>query len=343
MTQKICFKNKFGYCKYRESCFFQHVTLVCDDDKCDIFKCDKRHPKICKWYRDFRWCKFTLGCKFKHENKYDIFEKFDKKLEELKAINNNNGNDDLAKKAEEKLESVEKMLENQRKEIGEKNAQIASLELRMDDLEKKFTSEKKTKDKKIKQLENAVKNKKSDDEKKVTQNLTQNCKYCDFETTSGRGLKVHMRRKHTNVTDADYPAECEFCDLELKSESDMKMHLKISHTYSETKFKCEDCDFCCVNELTMEVHHGKCHTDDFECGLCDYKAENIENLQTHLITCESYECENCFFRVHHLSQMEVHMDEKHEQQNLNIIHGKIDRKNENIIKTTEHLRFNLFA
>ena len=52
-----------------------------------------------------------------------------------------------------------------------------------------------------------------------------------------KSLKVHMRRKHTNLTDNDYPAECEFCDLELKSESDMKMHLKIGHIYSETKFK----------------------------------------------------------------------------------------------------------
>ena len=35
------------------------------------------------------------------------------------------------------------------------------------------------------------------------------------------------------------------------------------------------------------------------------------------------------------------MDEEHEQENLKIIHGKVDRKNENLIKTTEHLRFDL--
>ena len=56
-----------------------------------------------------------------------------------------------------------------------------------------------------------------------------NCKYCDFETSSERGLKVHIRRKHTILTEADYPAECDFCDLQLNSESDMKMHLKESH------------------------------------------------------------------------------------------------------------------
>ena len=56
-----------------------------------------------------------------------------------------------------------------------------------------------------------------------------------------------------------------------------------------------------------------------------------------------YECENCFFRVKLLSEMEEHMDEKHALENLHIIHGKIDRKNENFIKTSEHLRNDLFA
>ena len=61
MTQTICFKNKFGYCRYSE----------------------KRHPKICKYYRDFRRCKFTVGCKYKHENQNELFEEIKKKIEYL--------------------------------------------------------------------------------------------------------------------------------------------------------------------------------------------------------------------------------------------------------------------
>ena len=48
-----------------------------------------------------------------------------------------------------------KVLENQRKQLNEKNAQISNLELRLDELEKKYVDEKKSKDKKIKELENA--------------------------------------------------------------------------------------------------------------------------------------------------------------------------------------------
>ena len=42
--------------------------------------------------------------------------------------------------------------------------------------------------------------------------------------------------------------------------------------------------------------------------------------------------------VQHISHMIVHMNKKHQKLNLNIIHGKIDRKNENLTKTTEDLR-----
>ena len=78
MTQAgVCFKYKFGFCKFNERCKFRHVTLVCDDEKCDIDTCEKRHPKICKFYRDYKRCKFTVGCMYKHENQFELFENID--------------------------------------------------------------------------------------------------------------------------------------------------------------------------------------------------------------------------------------------------------------------------
>ena len=40
----------------------------------------------------------------------------------------------------------------------------------------------------------------------------------------------------------------------------------------------------------MEVHVGKCNTDNFECGLCDSKFKDLDTLELHLRTCEIYEC-----------------------------------------------------
>ena len=34
-------------------------------------------------------------------------------------------------------------------------------------------------------------------------------------------------------------------------------------------------------------HHG----DNFECGLCDYEAADLENLEIHLTTYEYYKCD----------------------------------------------------
>ena len=226
--------------------------------------------------------------------------------------------------------------------MKENDAKISSLELRMEDLEKKFKEQKKIKDKKIKELENAIKFKSSNEKATVNSKEIFKCSECDFETNSKRGLSVHIKRKHTNLIDETYPKECDFCDSKLKNEKEMKMHLKVAHTYKEAKFKCEDCDFYGGNELSVEVHHGKCHSVDFECGLCDYKAKSLENLNTHLTTCESYECDACYFRVKTLKEIENHLQEKHTNENLNIIHGKLDRKDENFINTSEHSNKDLF-
>ena len=46
-------------------------------------------------------------------------------------------------------------------------------------------------------------------------------------------------------------------------------------------------------EIDMDVHSAKLNWDKFECGLCDYEATDIENLEIHLSTCEYYKCEVC--------------------------------------------------
>ena len=142
--------------------------------------------------------------------------------------------------------------------------------------------------------------------------------------------------------DESYPKECDFCDAKINTAIEMKMHLKIAHTNKEAKFKCEDCDFYGGNELSVEVHQGKCHSVDFECGLCYYNTKSLENFNTHLTTCESYECDNCYFRVKTLSEIEHHLQEKHTNTNVNVIHGKLDRKDENFINTSEHSSKDLF-
>ena len=65
-TQNVCYHNKFGYCKYQDTCRNPHVKDLCENSQCDISNCSKRHPRMCKFYKEFGKCKFSDYCFFKH-------------------------------------------------------------------------------------------------------------------------------------------------------------------------------------------------------------------------------------------------------------------------------------
>ena len=339
MTQAICFKNKFGYCKYTDKCKYRHVTLVCDDDKCEISNCEKRHPKICKYFRDYRRCKFTVGCKFKHENSNAIFEKFEKELENIKKDNLDSQH---VKEIEEKFQSLEEKLNNQQKEIEVKNALICQLELRLSELENKFVEEKKNKEKKVKELEDTLKHQKNKTTAVIPDKSVFECEKCEFTTLSKIGLSVHFKRVHTKLYKIKYPVECDFCEDVIKSGKEMDLHLKFNHNGRGASYKCEDCDYIGENGCSLDVHHGKCHNIDFECGLCDYKGKDVEKLETHLTTCEAYLCCECNFRGRFISSIRTHMLKEHGQENVQITHAKLDRKDNSCIVETEHWSHDLF-
>ena len=79
---------------------------------------------------------------------------------------------------------------------------------------------------------------------------TFNCTKCNFTKESERGLKVHVKRKHVNFEDKEFPKVCDFCDLECYNKQRMEEHLK-EHSYTNLKFKYEDCDFLAEDKLTL--------------------------------------------------------------------------------------------
>ena len=50
MTAEICMFNKFGFCKIGENCRKIHLVEICLKDVCEARKCDKRHPRPCKFF-----------------------------------------------------------------------------------------------------------------------------------------------------------------------------------------------------------------------------------------------------------------------------------------------------
>ena len=85
----------------------------------------------------------------------------------------------------------------------------------------------------------------------------------------------------------------------------MNTHMR-THSYKYVQYQCEKCDFCGGDDYTMEVHIAKHHDDKFECGLCEYVAKNLEMLETHLTTCETYICNICKTKFTTLPDVKTH-------------------------------------
>ena len=80
---------------------------------------------------------------------------------------------------------------------------------------------------------------------------------------------------------------------------ELRKHMKL-HSFKGTicgEYKCKECDFYGNTLETMEVHAGKCCNGNFYCGLFNIKIDSLEILKTHLVSCEVYECKECFERV----------------------------------------------
>ena len=61
----------------------------------------------------------------------------------------------------------------------------------------------------------------------------------------------------------------------------------------------------------MEVHIGKCNRDNYECGFCDEKFNDLTSLELHLRSCEIYECSECYKKDKDLNDMKKHFVNDH--------------------------------
>ena len=148
------------------------------------------------------------------------------------------------------------------------------------------------------------------------------CDLCDFDSNSKKGVHIHMKKKHAQKF------ECDLCEKVFETVTEGKIHRKTHsfETLREEEEVCNNCGFSCKCVYTMEVHIGKCFTDNFECGLCDAKFDDLYTLEIHLRTCEVYECFECALKERNLSDLKKHIVEDHEDCDT-IHHMKIDLEN----------------
>ena len=106
-----------------------------------------------------------------------------------------------------------------------------------------------------------------------------------------------------------------------------------------------DCELCTLLANQAESFNfapvedvGGCRELDFECGLCGNGFEYKVDLETHLRTCEIFECDTypCWLRMKNLSDMKKHIIEKHDNSFTQINHLKIDRECDFLVSSTSY-------
>ena len=98
----------------------------------------------------------------------------------------------------------------------------------------------------------------------------------------------------------------------------------------------------------MEVHVVRTHEENFECGLCDYEGKDLEALDIHLKTCETYQCGICSEKLSQLPDIKMHFEEKHETYKNSyypngVRHIKPSRENKDVYNNKFHSYSDLFS
>ena len=260
-AQNVCRYFKFGFCKFTDRCRFQHVEEICGNLSCEIKRCNLRHPKVCKFFRDYNRCKFGEWCCFKH-------------------ITNNTEIDAIS------TETIRKEIEALQKIINDKDEVINQLSEKIKVIEDKLFSveiiEKEDESFKCKECEFVGKNVKglnihmkrihgpcnSSEDKEET--------FIDdkINEMEKRIYKLEKRRLGSDF--------CEFCDLEFMSGSEKDRKEKELHIRQTHTFECAVCDLKHTNKEELETHIRTCEI--YVCSLCSYRHKRLSDLKTHCKT-----------------------------------------------------------
>ena len=252
-AQIVCKWFKFGFCKHKEYCRNQHVDEICDDEYCEIFRCRKRHPKMCRYFWNHGRCKFN-PCAFLHkENGLTLeHQKIGLKIDAI-----NNTLQDLEIKAKESEAIIQKLtiierrfdtLNEMQRNISEKNKVIEDLTIRIIKLEERIET-KEILSENILPEKIPETPKTSESEIDITEaEVIIKCTECDFGTTSQHGIKVHKAKQHASAM------PCKICDFKAQTQNMLQIHIVTCELY-----KCCKCDYKSRRLSQVKAHIPKHH------------------------------------------------------------------------------------
>jgi hypothetical protein len=85
-----------------------YIFEKCENSSCDIKSCNLRHPRSCKFFRDYKGCKFGEWCVFNQKDNSDEGT-LKEKIQNLEVIINEK--DELIKELAERIKRLEEVKE----------------------------------------------------------------------------------------------------------------------------------------------------------------------------------------------------------------------------------------
>ena len=82
----VCKFNQFVYCRYQETCRNHHVNELCENEKCEMDTCTKRHPRICTYFQNYKRCKFGTYCAYRHIAREDFHSDVDELKKQINDL-----------------------------------------------------------------------------------------------------------------------------------------------------------------------------------------------------------------------------------------------------------------
>ena len=191
----VCIRSKFGFCKFDRNCVNIHYTEVCYDTHCRGGECEKRHPVVCSFFRNYGRCKFGNYCAYRHPLSKE--HKLDNEVKTLKSeLNEVKQKLEIMTAKIEKLDKTDKTAES----VVQEKVVVTTAE-KMDD-EVPQEQQEKTLCDIIR--ENSDQYKTTDSEIKVWK-----CEICDSGFNKENDLKVHKADTLTTETCIDRTIEYE--------------------------------------------------------------------------------------------------------------------------------------
>ena len=120
-SQAFCKFNKFGFCKFGKQCFRKHFDEICENVRCKVTDCSLRHPRRCRFFVDYQYCKFGTYCKFLHKANDDdkSIDAIEKQLKDVKLVLNKKEQEIIL--LNQNIREMKSNIKNEMKQVLEKN------------------------------------------------------------------------------------------------------------------------------------------------------------------------------------------------------------------------------